>query len=57
MLATGAAVSGLWDCAMLESPTALGALQPQSAAVPQSVTVSARDTEDPQQICLCLPSV
>lgn len=40
----GVAVSGLWDCA----------LQPQSAIVSQSVTD--RDTQDPQQIYLCLPS-
>lgn len=57
MLAKGAAVAGLRGCAMLESPRARGALQPQSVVVPWSVTVSDSDAEDPQQTCLCLPSV
>lgn len=56
MLAKGAAVLGLWDCTMLESPRALDALQPQSVVAPWSVTVSDKDTENPPQTCLCLPS-
>lgn len=48
VLAKGAAVSGLWGCAHCCSP---------SAVVPQSLPGSDRDTEDPQQTCLCLPTV